>query len=121
MRTPTPAPSAAPGDGANTWVDTKGKAYFGARAVQDAKQAQFPLIAQGSRRETTRRETTRRITDALELAQRFAGQNDAAHKAWVIDQMCRALLGSGYPQWVESGAAAPWPTGTAPAGAHRAP
>ncbi|AKH65256.1 MULTISPECIES: hypothetical protein [Photorhabdus] len=30
------------------------------------------------------------------LAARYGGRETAHHKAWVIDQMCRALTGDGY-------------------------
>ena len=42
-----------------------------------------------------------RIKKALEVAYQH-GQNDAAHhKAWVIDQMVRRLLGDDYDAWIE--------------------
>ena len=36
------------------------------------------------------------IQAALETAARYGGRETAHHKAWVIDQMCRALAGDGY-------------------------
>lgn len=40
------------------------------------------------------------VTAALEIACRFGQIDGDHHKAWVIDQMCRALLGEGYAAWV---------------------
>ena len=40
------------------------------------------------------------ITAALDVARRFGGVDGEHHKAWVIDQMCRALLGDRYPAFV---------------------
>lgn len=40
-----------------------------------------------------------KIEKALETALRFGGIDGDHHKAWVIDQMCRALLGERYEQW----------------------
>ena len=37
---------------------------------------------------------------ALEVAQRHGGTDGDHHKAWVIDQMVRALMGYGYDQFV---------------------
>jgi len=37
---------------------------------------------------------------ALEVAQRHGGTDGGHHKAWVIDQMVRALTGDGYDQFV---------------------
>ncbi|KOY60426.1 hypothetical protein AM629_19335 [Photorhabdus heterorhabditis] len=34
------------------------------------------------------------------LAARYGGRETAHHKAWVIDQMCRALTGDGYTAFV---------------------
>lgn len=45
------------------------------------------------------------------------GQTDGAHhKAWVIDQVARELLGDGYDKWVANMAAdgLTWDTGIAP-------
>lgn len=40
------------------------------------------------------------IQTALEIAARFGGRDTSHHKAWVIDQMCRALAGDGYGAYV---------------------
>ncbi|WP_275370559.1 hypothetical protein [Klebsiella pneumoniae] len=40
------------------------------------------------------------IRAALETAARYGGRETAHHKAWVIDQMCRALAGDGYAEYV---------------------
>lgn len=37
---------------------------------------------------------------ALDLALRYGGIDGEHHKAWAIDQMCRALLGERYDAWV---------------------
>lgn len=42
-----------------------------------------------------------KVKFALEFARRFGGIDGAHHKAWVIDQMVRALTGDGYEEWVE--------------------
>jgi hypothetical protein len=39
------------------------------------------------------------ITEALEIAGTHAMTSGGSHRMWVIDQMCRALCGSGYPKW----------------------
>ena len=62
----------------------------------------------------------KKIERALKIAD--MGQIDGAHhKAWVIDQMVRALTGDEYPRWVEDycdGGGGPdtysWDTGIAP-------
>ena len=36
------------------------------------------------------------IEAALDIARRYGGIDGDHHNAWVIDQMCRALLGDGY-------------------------
>ncbi len=41
-----------------------------------------------------------RIDDALDVARRFGGIDGEHHKAWVVDQMVRALTGPGYDAWV---------------------
>lgn len=58
---------------------------------------------------------------ALEYAYRFGGIGGEHHKAWVIDQMVRALTGDGYDEWVRracDGEDGPntysWDTGIAP-------
>lgn len=46
-------------------------------------------------------EAEQKIQKALEFAVRFGGIDGDHHKAWVIDQMCRALLGDGYEAFVK--------------------
>lgn len=41
-----------------------------------------------------------RIIRTLEIARRFGQTEGSHHKAWVIDQMVRTLLGSDYDAWV---------------------
>ena len=41
------------------------------------------------------------VQAALEIAFRFGGIDGEHHKAWVIDQMVRALTGDGYVEWVK--------------------
>ena len=41
-----------------------------------------------------------RIEEAINLAVMFGGIDGGHHKAWVIDQMVRALAGDGYDQLV---------------------
>lgn len=41
-----------------------------------------------------------RIINALDIAYRFSGIDGSHHKAWVIDQMCRALLEDKYSAFV---------------------
>lgn len=62
-----------------------------------------------------------RIVKALEIALRYGGIDGDYHKAWVIDQMVRALCGDGYAAWVvdaKAGADGPhtyaWDEGIAP-------
>lgn len=40
------------------------------------------------------------VEKALELARRYGGIDGAHHKAWVIDQMVRALTGERYEAWI---------------------
>ena len=61
------------------------------------------------------------VNKALELARRFGGIDGDHHKAWVIDQMVRALTGDGYDAFVtaaKSGEDGPdtyeWNVGIAP-------
>lgn len=42
----------------------------------------------------------KRIHDAIEVAARYSQIDGAHHKAWVIDQMVRALVGDGYEVFV---------------------
>jgi hypothetical protein len=58
---------------------------------------------------------------ALELARRYGQIDGEHHKTWVIDQMCRALLGDEYATFVKeakAGADGPdtydWDEGIAP-------
>jgi hypothetical protein len=39
---------------------------------------------------------------ACDVAERFGGTDGDHHKAWVIDQMMRALKGTDYAAWVVS-------------------
>jgi hypothetical protein len=42
-----------------------------------------------------------RVRNALIIIERFGGIDGAHHKAWVIDQVVRALVGAGqYDEWV---------------------
>lgn len=42
-----------------------------------------------------------RILKALEIANSYGGIDGAHHKAWVIDQMVRALTGEVYEEWIK--------------------
>jgi len=42
-----------------------------------------------------------KIEDALEIAFRYSQIDGAHHKAWVIDQMVRALTGEEYENWIK--------------------
>jgi len=62
-----------------------------------------------------------RIDAALAVADSFGGTDGDHHKAWVIDQMVRAMLGDKYEEWVrehcdgEDGAYTyEWPVGVPP-------
>lgn len=61
------------------------------------------------------------VEQALDVARRYGGIAGEHHKAWVIDQMCRSLLGSNYVEWVASAKAGEdgpetyaWDVGIAP-------
>ena len=61
------------------------------------------------------------VEQAIELAAPYGWIDSDHHKAWVIDQMVRVLLGDGYDAWVteycdgEDGADTySWDTGIAP-------
>lgn len=61
------------------------------------------------------------VQEALEIAYRFGQIDGDHHKAWVIDQMVRALTGDRYDEWVRKardGADGPetyaWDEGIAP-------
>lgn len=63
----------------------------------------------------------KRVGDALRIACDAGGVDGAHHKAWVIDQMVRALTGEEYAEWVReyrAGEDGPktydWDEGTAP-------
>jgi len=45
------------------------------------------------------------IIAALDIARRYAGNDGAHHKDWVIDQMVRALTGDGYDEFVRDACA----------------
>lgn len=45
-------------------------------------------------------ELAKRIKDALEVARKYGGTDEGHHKAWVIDQMVRALTGEQYDAFV---------------------
>lgn len=62
-----------------------------------------------------------RCMEALDIAHHYAQTDGAHHKAWVIDQMARMLLGDNYKLWVQDycdGEDGPetyeWNTGIAP-------
>lgn len=62
-----------------------------------------------------------RIAEALDIAGYYGGIDGEHHKAWVIDQMVRALLQEDYEAWVKQqkeGCGGPetydWPVGIAP-------
>lgn len=64
------------------------------------------------------KDAIQRRDKALEIAERFGNVRGSHHQAWVIDQMCRVLLGDEYNSWVAETAAsrepASWDTGIAP-------
>ena len=67
------------------------------------------------------KDAIQRRDEALELARRFGHSQDRQHMAWLMDQMCRSLLGDEYPEWVaeiQAGAeglnAVNWETGVEP-------
>jgi hypothetical protein len=41
-----------------------------------------------------------KVESALNLIEHYGGFEGSHHKAWVIDQVARALTGDGYAQWV---------------------
>lgn len=72
-------------------------------------------------KEVAKRAVREASSEALGFALRFGGFESADNKAWVIDQMSRALLGDAYGQFVanaRAGAEGPetysWDTGIAP-------
>lgn len=61
------------------------------------------------------------VQRALMLAYRYGGIDGDHHRAWLVDQMVRALTGDSYHKWVADfryGGDGPntyeWPTGIAP-------
>jgi hypothetical protein len=63
----------------------------------------------------------KRIKKAIDLAVQYGGIDGDHHKAWVIDQMVRALAGPGYRRIVKEACAGEdgpntyeWDTGIAP-------
>lgn len=48
-----------------------------------------------------RREQNRKIQRAMTVIERFGQAEGGHHKAWVIDQVARELVGNHYPSWVE--------------------
>ena len=67
------------------------------------------------------KDAIQRRDEALALAQRYGQIQESHHQAWVIDQMCRVLLGDEYDTWVadaNAGDGGPdtrtWETGIAP-------
>jgi hypothetical protein len=66
------------------------------------------------------------VERALEIADDHAGHGEAHHKAWVIDQMLREILGEEYQEWItewEFGGHGPrtyeWDKGIAPWALHK--
>lgn len=62
-----------------------------------------------------------RIETALAVAEECVSIDGAHHKAWVVDQMVRALTADGYAAWVAKVTAGPegpdsyrWEEGTPP-------
>ena len=79
-----------------------------------ARMAEQPSFAR-------ERETEDTVAAALEVIERWGDSDGADHKAWVIDQVARALTGDGYDAWViemRAGEDGPhtydWDTGIAP-------
>ncbi|WP_312271579.1 hypothetical protein [Pseudomonas sp.] len=67
------------------------------------------------------KDAIQRRDEALDMARRFGQIPGSHHQAWVIDQMCRVLLGDEYETWVadaKAGEDGPdtydWNTGIAP-------
>lgn len=48
------------------------------------------------------KDAVQRCDEALDIARQYGGIDGSHHKAWVIDQMCRVLLGDEYPAWVDA-------------------
>lgn len=49
---------------------------------------------------TLEQDQAKRIEAALDVAFQYGQTDGAHHKAWVIDQMARALLGDDYAEWI---------------------
>ncbi len=58
--------------------------------------------AEAEKREGERDAAQHRIDTALGIAEKFGGCDGGHHKMWTIDQMVRALTGSGYDDWVRA-------------------
>lgn len=61
------------------------------------------------------------VEATVEVARAYGGHDGDHHRAWVVDQMVRALMGDGYAEWVKDWNAGPdgpdsyeWQTGIAP-------
>lgn len=72
-------------------------------------------------RVTEEKDAIQRRDEAIELARRYGHIQETNHQAWVIDQMCRVLLGAEYDDWVakiQAGEEGPntysWETGIEP-------
>lgn len=46
------------------------------------------------------KDAIQRRDEALDIAEKFAGNLDPQNLAWALDQMCQVLLGAEYPSWV---------------------
>jgi hypothetical protein len=64
---------------------------------------------------------SRKIAEALKVAHKFGGIDGSHHKAWVIDQIVRALTGDDYEEFVANACAGEngphtydWDTGIPP-------
>ena len=68
--------------------------------VQSAYASDVLALIDANGLNTTANELRNRATKALEMAHRFGGIDGDHHKAWVIDQMVRALTGDGYDEFV---------------------
>jgi hypothetical protein len=52
--------------------------------------------------------------NALTILEHFGSVDGEHHKAWVIDQVARALTGEGYDAWVKLNFGDDWKMGIAP-------
>lgn len=48
-----------------------------------------------------KKDAIERCDEAINLASRYGTLQENHHRAWLIDQMCRSLLGDEYGQWIE--------------------